>query len=210
MKLLYYLLTVFRDLYDRFAMAGQSTNQIARMLDANKLKGAENFTDWEMDLRIVLDSEKLGYVLEGPLPLAVGEEASEEERRVFETWKDDDLRVKSYILSSLSPKLKQQYYGMIDSYSMMTRLRQSFENQEQVIVHKVAMELFHARLDEGQSVSPHVLQMIDLIDQLRQHNLILNDILGRSVILSSLPASYRQLMMYFNIMRLFVPTMNYI
>ena len=120
-------------------MAGQSTNQFARMLDANKLKGAENFTDWEMDLRIVLDSEKLGYVLEGPLPLAVGEEASEEERRVFETWKDDDLRVKSYILSSLSPKLKQQYYGMIDSYSMMTRLRQSFENQEQVIVHKVAM-----------------------------------------------------------------------
>ena len=114
------LLTVFRDLYDRFAMAGQSTNQFARMLDANKLKGAENFTDWEMDLRIVLDSEKLGYVLEGPLPLAVGEEASEEERRVFETWKDDDLRVKSYILSSLSPKLKQQYYGMIDSYSMMT------------------------------------------------------------------------------------------
>ena len=74
-------------------MAGQSTNQFARMLDANKLKGAENFTDWEMDLRIVLDSEKLGYVLEGPLPLAVGEEASEEERRVFETWKDDDLRV---------------------------------------------------------------------------------------------------------------------
>ena len=54
------LLTVFRDLYDRFAMAGQSTNQFARMLDANKLKGAENFTDWEMDLRIVLDSEKTG------------------------------------------------------------------------------------------------------------------------------------------------------
>ena len=168
------------------------------MLDANKLKGAENFTDWEMDLRIVLDSEKLGYVLEGPLPLAVDEDASKEERRVFETWKDDDLRVKSYILSSLSPKLKQQYYGMIDSYSMMTRLRQSFENQEQVIVHKVAMELFHVRLDEGQSVSPHVLQMIDLIDQLRQHNLILNDILRRSVILGSLPASFRQFVMYFN------------
>ena len=162
-----FLLTVFRDLYDRVAMAAQSTNQFARMLDANKLKGAENFTDWKMDLRIVLDSEKLRYVLEGPLPLAVGADASEEEHRVFETWKDDDLRVKSYILSFLSPKLKQQYYGMVDSYSMMTRLRQSFENQEQVIVHKVAMELFHARLDEGQSVSLYVLQMIDLIDQLR-------------------------------------------
>ena len=40
--------------------------------------------------------------------------------------------------------------------------------------------------------------MIDLIDQLRQHNLILNDILGRSVTLSSLHASYRQFVMYFN------------
>ena len=90
------------------------------MLDANKLKGAEKFTDWEKDLRIVLDSEKLGYVLEGPLPLAVGEDASEEERRVFETWKDDDLRVKSFILSSLSSELKKTYYEMHDAYSMMT------------------------------------------------------------------------------------------
>ena len=60
------------------------------------------------------------------------------------------------------------------------------------------MELLHARLDEGQAVSPHVLQMIDLIGQLWQHNLILNDILGRSVILGSLPTSYRQFVMYFN------------
>ena len=90
------------------------------MLDVNKLKGAQNFTDWEMDLRIVLDSEKMGYVLEGPLPLAVGADTTEEERQVFEIWKNDDLRVKSYILSSLSPGLKKQYYGMLDAYSMMT------------------------------------------------------------------------------------------
>ena len=179
-------------------MAEQSTNQFARMFDANKLKGADNFADWDLDLRIVLDSERLGYVLEGPLPIAVAKDATPEEQQVFEAWKDDDLRVKSYILSSLTPGLKKQYYDMSDAYSMMTRLRQSFENQEQVVVHKVAMELFHARLDEGQSVSPHVLQMIDLIDQLRQHNLILNDILGRSVVLGSLPTSYRQFVMYFN------------
>lgn len=60
------------------------------------------------------------------------------------------------------------------------------------------MELFHARLDEGNAMSSHVLHLIDLIEQLRRYNFPLNDTLGRSVILGSLPTSYRQFVLYFN------------
>ena len=60
------------------------------------------------------------------------------------------------------------------------------------------MELFHAKLEEGQAVSPHVLRLNDLIEQLRRYNFPLNDTLGRSVILGSLLASYHQFVMYFN------------
>ena len=107
MKLLYNMLTVFCNLYDRFAMAGQSTNSFARILDMNKLKDAENFADWELDLRIVIDSEKLGYVLESLLPFVLCEDETLEELQVFQSWKDDDLKVKSYILSSLTPGLNK-------------------------------------------------------------------------------------------------------
>ena len=79
-----FLLTVFRCLFDRFAMAASSSNNpLARMLDANKLRGAENYADWDLDLRIVLNSEKLGYVLEGPLPTAVPEDGTAEEHEVL-------------------------------------------------------------------------------------------------------------------------------
>ena len=82
---IYFLLTVFRDLYDRFAMATPTPNPFARILDTNKLKGVENFTDWDSDMRIILGSEQIEYVLKGPLPLAVGADATPDERQVFES-----------------------------------------------------------------------------------------------------------------------------
>ena len=55
-------------------MAATTSNPFARVLDANKLSGPENFSDWELDLKIVLRSEKLTYVLENPLPLDIAPE----------------------------------------------------------------------------------------------------------------------------------------
>ena len=65
-------------------MAASSTNNpFARILDTNKLIGAENFTDWEMDLRIVLDSEKITYVLDNPMPIGIPEESTADEQETF-------------------------------------------------------------------------------------------------------------------------------
>ena len=151
-----------------------------------------------MDLRIVLEFEKIWYVLDAPLPIAIPPESTPEEHLTFQKWKADDLKVRSYILGSLTQELKRSYIDMPDSYSMINRLKELFMNQEQVLVHRVAVELFHARLDEGHSVSPHVLRMIDLIEQLRRCDFPLNDMLGRSLILSSLPGSFRQFVSNFN------------
>ena len=73
----------FRYLYDRFAMAAPALNPFARMLDTNKLKGAENFADWDLDLRIVLGSEQIEYVLESLLPLAIALDATLEEHETL-------------------------------------------------------------------------------------------------------------------------------
>ena len=80
----------------------------------------------------------------------------------------------------------------------MTRLRELFMNQEQVLVHRVAVELFQSKLEEGHPMSPHVLYMIDLIEQLRRCDFPLNDTLGRSVILGSLPQLFNQFVLNFN------------
>ena len=112
-------------------MAASSTNNpFAHILDKNKLSGTENFKDWEMDLRIFLDSEKTMYILDNAMPIVIPEESTPEEQETFQKWKDDNLRVRSYILSSMSPELKRQYVHAPDSYSIMTRLRELFMNQE--------------------------------------------------------------------------------
>ena len=72
----------------------------------HKLKGTENFTDWDLDLRIILGSEQIEYVLESLLPLAIALDATLEEHETLLKWRDVDRRVKSYILSSLAPELK--------------------------------------------------------------------------------------------------------
>ena len=110
--------------------ASSSVNILARMLDANKLKGAENFVEWELDLRIVLNSEKIGYILEGPIPVGIPDDTTEEERVTFTKWQDDDLRVKSYILGSVSSELKMQLFSIPDAYGMITKLRETYQNQE--------------------------------------------------------------------------------
>ena len=60
------------------------------------------------------------------------------------------------------------------------------------------MELFQSKFEEGHPMSPHVLHMIDLIEQLRQCDFPLNDTLGWSVILGSLLRSFNQFVLNFN------------
>ena len=60
------------------------------------------------------------------------------------------------------------------------------------------MELFRSKLDEGRPVSPHVLHMINLIEQLGRCDFHFSDALGRNLILQSLPPSFSQFIMNYN------------
>ncbi|KAL0455182.1 UNVERIFIED_CONTAM: hypothetical protein Slati_0857400 [Sesamum latifolium] len=61
-------------------------------MDTNKFNGT-NYTDWLRNLRIVLDFENQGYVLDKPLPTALPERSSPEERLTFDKWLEDNRKV---------------------------------------------------------------------------------------------------------------------
>ena len=92
-----------------------SANPLARLLDSNKLKGAENHHEWELNMMVVFESEKLSYVTLNPLPLDIDPESTLEEHETFNKWKDDNFRVKSYILGSMTPDLLRQYIEVRDA-----------------------------------------------------------------------------------------------
>jgi len=59
-------------------------------LDKEKLKtNGSNFADWHNNLRIILNAAQKGYVLDATLGNAPDADASEDERNVFQSRKED-------------------------------------------------------------------------------------------------------------------------
>ncbi|KAJ0098414.1 hypothetical protein Patl1_20910 [Pistacia atlantica] len=79
-------------------------NPLATILDKDKCIGT-NFLDWRRKLRVVLNSERIGYVLDNEPPKPLADEATAEERQTHKKWEDDELKVRSYIKAYSSSQL---------------------------------------------------------------------------------------------------------
>ena len=80
-----------------------TSNSLAHIFKTNRLTGI-NFKDWLKNLRIVLISEKIGYVLDqntSALPVR----PTAEQRATLNKYTDNDLRMKCYMLASMSNEL---------------------------------------------------------------------------------------------------------
>ncbi|KAK9208921.1 hypothetical protein WN944_001282 [Citrus x changshan-huyou] len=138
-----------------------------------------NYVGWFRNLRIVLNYEKISYVLNTPEPNILPEGASEAECVTYQKWQDDDLSARSYIVASMSSELQRQHENMPNPSSMISK------------------KLFRMRTTEG-LVNEHVLKMIDYIEQLEALNFSIDGELAIDLILQSLLDSFSQLIMNFN------------
>ncbi|KAL0409625.1 UNVERIFIED_CONTAM: hypothetical protein Sradi_1896900 [Sesamum radiatum] len=80
-------------------------------MDTNKFN-ATNYNDWLRNLRIVLDFKNQGYVLDKPLPTALSEGSSHEERLTFDKWLEDNRKVRSIILASMTNEIRSNMIGL--------------------------------------------------------------------------------------------------
>ncbi|XP_031106284.1 uncharacterized protein LOC116010931 [Ipomoea triloba] len=155
--------------------------------DSKNLEGENklirpNFTDWLRNLRIVLNLEKIGYVLiQDPLLIGIiPDDADVDQLAVhnadvtaFDKWKDDDLRAKSYILASMTNELQRQHEKMSDAKSMVNHLQELYGEYNRIARYEVTKALFRAKLQEGGNVGDHVLNMIGLLQRLEELNISL-------------------------------------
>lgn len=166
------------------------------ILDANKLTGP-NFLDWHRNLRIVLKHEKIGYVLEHPLPEVPTEDSTVEEVAAYNKHSDDDNTASCVMLAAMSPELQKQHDGM-DAYTMIFHLKELYDEQSRVERYETSKQLYRCKMGEGSSVSAHVLKMIGYIEKLAQLGSIMDHELSVDLVLQSLPDSYSQFIMNFN------------
>ena len=81
-------------------------------MEMNKLTGP-NFLDWLRKLRIVLKTNKIAYVLDGPLPGSLVSNAYKGVQREYKKHQDDGEMAGCIMLTSMTSDLQKQH-GVMD------------------------------------------------------------------------------------------------
>ncbi|CAL9029785.1 unnamed protein product, partial [Prunus brigantina] len=135
---------------------------------------------WFRNLKIVLISEKIAYVIDKPFPRQPpGDDVTEEEHARYFKHIQDDTQAKCYILASMNSELQKQHEHMDCANDMITHLQELY----------------------GEGTPPvhqHVLKMIGLIEQLENLGTPLDGELAQDFILASLSDQFSQFVMNYN------------
>ncbi|XP_073151897.1 uncharacterized protein [Henckelia pumila] len=134
-------------------------NSLSAILEQNKLTGP-NYQDWLRNIKIVLNSERIAYVLEKKPPKEAAPNISETELAKLEKWWDHDLQAKSYILASMSNELQRRFEDAANAADIHFHLKELYGVQTRSERHATVKELMTTRLREGASVHEHGVRMI--------------------------------------------------
>jgi hypothetical protein len=167
-------------------------------MDKEKLAtNGSNFTNWALNLRILLNASQKGYVLEAPLGNLYAEDAPDEEKNVFLTRKKDHSLVHYGILYGLEPELRKHFENS-NAYDTMGGLIQIFDSHTAVESYDALEKFFSCMMEENSSVSEHVLKMSGYTDKLISLGITIPNELGIHQVLQSLPPSYKGFVMNYN------------
>ncbi|KAJ9184856.1 hypothetical protein P3X46_004542 [Hevea brasiliensis] len=138
-------------------------NILASILDRNRLTGP-NLSDWLRNLKLVLNLEHIGYVLDSNVPGPLPPEATQEEHETLDKWKEHDMRAKCYMLASMSNELQKQHENMQSASEILLHLQELYGEHNRNARYEISRQLFRMRMSEGQNVGDHVHKMIQLIE----------------------------------------------
>jgi hypothetical protein len=156
-----------------------------------------NFTNWAINLRILLNASQKGYVLEAPLDNPPAEDAPDEEKNIFLTRKEDNSLVHCGILYGLEPEL-QKHFKNSNAYDTMRELKLIFDSHTAVESYDASEKFFSCMMEENSSVSEHLLKMSRYTDKLISLGITIPNELGIHGVLQSLPPSYKSFVMNYN------------
>ncbi|KAL0361242.1 UNVERIFIED_CONTAM: hypothetical protein Sradi_3808700 [Sesamum radiatum] len=147
---------------------------------------------------IVLDFENQGYVLDKPLPVTLSEGSSPEERLTFEKWHEDNRKVRSIILASMTNEIQKQYDRLEDVPSIMLHMKDVYAVPDRHIRYAATKAFFGTKMTEGSSVHSHGVKMLSLVEKLENLKGGLNNDTYIDVILQSLPPSHDPFIVNYN------------
>ena len=166
------------------------------VLEKEKLNGT-NFLDWFRNLRIVLKHERKAYVLDRPIPDEPAANAPRAHRDAYAKHKDDFVDVGCLMLATMVPEIQRDLEHM-EAYEMIVHLKEMFQQQARQERFETTKALHSCKMAEGVSVSSYVLKMKSYLDHLEWLGFPMSQELATYLILNSLPDSYDQFVMNYN------------
>ncbi|KAK8594308.1 hypothetical protein V6N13_126117 [Hibiscus sabdariffa] len=173
-----------------------NTISLRSLLEKEKFNGI-NFLDWFRNLRIVLKQERKEYVIEEDVPIDPGADASTADKDKYKKHMDDMLDVGCLMLATMTPELQKQHEDMV-AYEMIQNVKNIYEGQARQERYETSKALFQCKMSEGAQVGAHVIKMMGYIQTLERLGFALNNELAIDVILQSLPDSFNQFVLNFN------------
>ncbi|KAL6515736.1 hypothetical protein OROHE_018426 [Orobanche hederae] len=173
-------------------------NPLVILLEKNNLIGP-NFVDWLRNLIIVLNMEALKYVLEVDISAAPMRTIdSQEDVENHEKWVKDDIRVRGYMMGSMSNELQRAHEKMASARQILFHLTELYGEHSRTARYEISKQFFGVRMKEGEKVGDHVLKMIFMIDRLEALDFRMHFSLQTDLILQSFRGSFSQFVMNFN------------
>ncbi|KAK1556097.1 hypothetical protein QYE76_017256 [Lolium multiflorum] len=169
-----------------------------QFLEKEKLKSnGSNFTDWFRHVRIFLSGGNLQYVLDAPLGDPPAETETDEVKNVYATRKTRYSQVQCAILCSLEADLQKRFEHH-DPHELVNELKAIFETHAAVECYEASKHFFSCMMEEGSSVSEHMLAMTGHAKKLSDLGIVIPNRLGINRVLQSLPPSYKNFVMNYN------------
>ncbi|KAL0404180.1 UNVERIFIED_CONTAM: hypothetical protein Sradi_2058800 [Sesamum radiatum] len=131
-------------------------------------------------------------------PVTLPEGSSPEECLTFEKWHEDDRKVRSIILVSMTNEIQKQYDRLEDVPSIILRMKDVYAVPDRHIRYAATKAFFGTKMTEGSSVHSHGVKMLSLVEKLEDLKAGLNNDTYIDVILQSLSPFYDPFIVNYN------------
>src|SRR3954462_7333515 len=124
-------------------------------------------------------------------------DASDEVKNVYLARKNQYSIVQCAILYGLESELQKRFENS-DPYDIAEDLKLIFETHATIESYEASEKFVNCKMEEGNSVSEHVLKMSGHTNKLQSLGIAIPNALGIYRVLQSLPPSYKNFVMNYN------------
>ena len=126
-----------------------------------------NFLDWKAALRnAAIADGKLRYLTD-PAPPEPTTRTTAAVRASYDDYQRESCAIKNVLIYSMAPSLQRRLINL-NAYEIFARLTTMFSRAPRILKYEAAARFFEAKLGKGQSVSNHVLKMIEYVETMER------------------------------------------